>query len=81
MPERGPGTSTAAADDRSDAAWLAFMDMVHTKVSKEWALRSEVKENRVKKHYKEIYQYENSLTPDAVDVARRATTEMLLMQW
>ena len=48
----------------------------------EEALRAEVEFGRLKKHYfDEDYNYQSSMTPDATDVARRASTMMLLYQW
>jgi hypothetical protein len=47
----------------------------------EEALRAEVHLNRIKKHYKEVYEYQSSITPDASDTARRASTWIFLYLW
>ena len=47
----------------------------------EEALRAEVQFNRIKKHYHEVYAYQSSMTPDATDTARRASTWMFLYLW
>ena len=38
------------------------------------AIHAEVFFQRIKRHYFEVYEYEVSMTPDAVEHARRATT-------
>ena len=65
----------AEAAGLSEAEWGRFMTHVES------ALRGEVQNNRCKKHYHEVYLYNNSITPDAVQEVRRATSAMLLMQW
>ena len=45
-------------------------------------MRGEVKLRRVKRHYHErAYGYEMPVTPDALEVARRASTWLLVYMW
>ena len=45
------------------------------------ALSGDVEIRRVKFHYFERYSYEQSVTPDTLEVARRASTWLFLYMW
>ena len=58
-----------------DFTWHpGYMELVEAELDE--AIRGEVKLRRVKRHYHErSYGYEMSVTPDALEVARRAATK------
>ena len=57
-----------------------YMELVEAELHE--AIRGEVKLRRVKRHYHErSYGYEMSVTPDALEVARRAATWLLVYMW
>ena len=64
-----------------DFTWHpGYMELVEAELDE--AIRGEVKLRRVKRHYHErSYGYEMSITPDALEVARRAATWLLVYMW
>lgn len=64
-----------------DFTWHpGYMELVEAELDE--AMRGEVKLRRVKRHYHErSYGYEMSVTPDALEVARRAATWLLVYMW
>ena len=64
-----------------DFTWHpGYMELVEAELDE--ATRGEVKLRRVKRHYHErSYGYEMSVTPDALEVARRAATWLLVYMW
>ena len=72
-----------AAGAEAEEAIAAAVERAASAVSErvEAALRGEVHINRIKKHYYEKYRYDNSITPDTIEVARRASTWQLEYQW
>ena len=73
----------AAAGAEAEEAISAAVERAASAVSErvEAALRGEVHINRIKKHYYEKYRYDNSITPDTIEVVRRASTWQFEYQW